>query len=1019
MYPGSLPYALPLLVIAGLTTAIALYAFRRSKRTSAYSFGWLVVAITEWVMAYALETIAPTLNTKIFADKLTYLGITVAPTLWLVFALHYTGRANWLTRTRQSLLIAWPLLAFGITLFNESNHLMWKGARLDPNGLPGLIFDGYGILFWVIVSISYILVAAGIILYLITYLRATRIFKQQIGIMLVGSIGPVIANAFFLTNEFQAQGIDWTPFAFGISGLLLAYGFFRFDLLNLMPIAAPLVIQNLRDAVIVINDEKRIVDINPIGMKWLGISGDVIGRDARDELKPIDIIWQYWDLEEAQVQLEIQDGDQRRWLHLMISSMHDERMRSSGHIIVASDKSHEHVLLEMEHRQTRQLELLNFITRVALETTDLRETMDILTSQLGHLLEADKASIAFWDDVQARTIPVATYDASNLETVHESNETILTKSVLDAGVPLVINDILNTPYLDQETAKQFHSRSILSIPLIANGQKLGAAFISFKEIHPFTLNEIDIGGQAAAQIALAIYKAQLLESSYRRVAQLGLLEEVSKSVAESLDEEVILERMVTAMVNRFGYAAAVISLLTEDNQLETSIIRGTEKIVFQPGYRQNIGVGIIGHVAETHQPYVTGDVTHDPYFITVGQRSGSALGVPMLQEGKLLGVLYVEKFAMNAFKQDDVHLLQTLTSHVVIALEKARLYTRAREHLLAMTILQSVSQTVASSLDLEEIFQKVIQHLKDTFGFEYISIYLPNGDVLRLGAQVGYPESLILFEIPTYSGIVGRTVQTKQTQVVRDVSKDPAFLRASDAIDSEICVPLLKEGDLLGVLNVEATREHPLKDDDVDLLIALAGPVAVAIDNARLHAEVKSLALTDGLTGLANRRAFDQVFETEVARATRYGYSLALIMADVDSFKAYNDTWGHPAGDERLKAIADIMAANARYPDIAARYGGEEFAIILPHTDKNGALALAERLRTATEASAPKPSLDGNPISGYTLSLGVAAIPQDGTIASTLVRAADLAELSAKRLGKNRVCAAGANSTNPSTKIKK
>ena len=130
-------------------------------------------------------------------------------------------------------------------------------------------------------------------------------------------------------------------------------------------------------------------------------------------------------------------------------------------------------------------------------------------------------------------------------------------------------------------------------------------------------------------------------------------------------------------------------------------------------------------------------------------------------------------------------------------------------------------------------------------------------------------------------------------------------------------------------------------------------------------------------------------------------------MIDIDSFKSYNDTYGHPAGDERIKAIANILLANVRDPDIAARYGGEEFALILPHTTKEGALLLAERLRILAAEQAPANANPTLPISGYTISLGAASFPEDGITSAELLRAADDAELTAKRLGKNRVCSAG------------
>ena len=169
---------------------------------------------------------------------------------------------------------------------------------------------------------------------------------------------------------------------------------------------------------------------------------------------------------------------------------------------------------------------------------------------------------------------------------------------------------------------------------------------------------------------------------------------------------------------------------------------------------------------------------------------------------------------------------------------------------------------------------------------------------------------------------------------------------------------------------------------------------------------MRALAVTDGLTGLANHRAFHQALEAEVARAARYSYPISLIFLDIDSFKLYNDTYGHPAGNVRLKAIATHL--RVREPDLAARYGGEEFAILLPHTPKGGALILAEHIRAAAEASAPERSAPGVPISGYTLSLGVAAFPEDGHTPEDLLLAADNAELAAKRAGKNRVVAAPA-----------
>jgi diguanylate cyclase (GGDEF)-like protein len=497
----------------------------------------------------------------------------------------------------------------------------------------------------------------------------------------------------------------------------------------------------------------------------------------------------------------------------------------------------------------------------------------------------------------------------------------------------------------------------------------------------------------------------LLHTEKRRSAQLGLLEEVGRRISSSLDEGEILQRTLEAVIGKFGYAEAAISMLIDEDILEVTAITGTEDFGYRPGFRQKMDKGIIGHVAQTREPYISEDVSKDPYYFSSAKHYGSAAGIPILDKDKLLGIIYVESIMANDFMPDDVQTLQTLANQVATSIQKARLYTRAQEHLQIMTILQSVSHAVMSSLELNEILHNVIELLQDSLGYSNISIYLLEDDVLRLSAQLGYPEHMIIYQIPVIAGVGGRAIRTRETQFIPDVSIDSSFLRASQDIKSEICVPLLKKDNVLGILNVESNGDVPLTENDVNLLNALAGPLAIAIDNARLHAEVKTMALTDAVSALANRRAFDEILNTELTRASRYGHLLSLIILDLDSFKQYNDNHGHPAGDVRLREIGEMLKENVREPDIAARYGGEEFAVILPNTSKAGAVKLAERLRESAEAKAGKENHNGSAIPGYTISLGVATFPEDATTVKDLLLAADNAELTAKRLGKNRVYA--------------
>ncbi len=169
------------------------------------------------------------------------------------------------------------------------------------------------------------------------------------------------------------------------------------------------------------------------------------------------------------------------------------------------------------------------------------------------------------------------------------------------------------------------------------------------------------------------------------------------------------------------------------------------------------------------------------------------------------------------------------------------------------------------------------------------------------------------------------------------------------------------------------------------------------------NAKLKELATTDGLTGLYNHSHFKEELKRELQRANRYDHHLSLIMTDIDYFKNYNDTHGHPGGDEVLKVFSELFSKDIRETDIAARYGGEEFIIILPETDAASASVIAERIRRDIEEH-PFPQQETQPGGNLTASFGVSTFPEDGSTQASLLATVDKRLYRAKAEGKNRVC---------------
>ncbi len=229
-----------------------------------------------------------------------------------------------------------------------------------------------------------------------------------------------------------------------------------------------------------------------------------------------------------------------------------------------------------------------------------------------------------------------------------------------------------------------------------------------------------------------------------------------------------------------------------------------------------------------------------------------------------------------------------------------------------------------------------------------------------------------------------------------------SHLAHEEGIQSFICMPLTSHANRMGVIYFYRKDRDYFLPDEIEILSTFAHLAAGGIENARLHEHAQDLAVTDKLTGLRNRRLFDQRLTEEIAHATRNAKPLSLLMIDIDNFKRVNDTHGHVGGDRVLQTLGHVLSGQLWKVDLAARYGGEEFAVILPQTDFRAATNVAERIRRSIEETTiPMP--DKHSI-GVTVSVGVACFPRCGDNPESLIEHADQALYTAKKEGKNRVC---------------
>jgi len=263
------------------------------------------------------------------------------------------------------------------------------------------------------------------------------------------------------------------------------------------------------------------------------------------------------------------------------------------------------------------------------------------------------------------------------------------------------------------------------------------------------------------------------------------------------------------------------------------------------------------------------------------------------------------------------------------------------------------------------------------------------GPGARTAGQGG---ALPVVETHLSRGLLGRVLETGQPQ--RSVLCDAAF---GDAPVAALSVPLVVGGRVDGALVALRSSSAPFSPADQDLTAQLAAVTGSALEASARHDDVSAQSLTDGLTSLANRRRLDR----DLPRALSAGkLAVGLIMIDVDHFKTFNDTHGHPAGDAALCALADVLRANVREGDVVYRYGGEEFCVLVPNTDLAEATEVAERLRAAVAAT-DFVGGEQQPGGRVTISLGLAMANQPDP--EQLAGEADAALYQAKRAGRNRL----------------
>jgi len=489
---------------------------------------------------------------------------------------------------------------------------------------------------------------------------------------------------------------------------------------------------------------------------------------------------------------------------------------------------------------------------------------------------------------------------------------------------------------------------------------------------------------------------------------LSSLYEATRAIGMSEDLDALLDQVLLRAEELTGFEHwAVVLLDRERSELVVRRVHGPGGWqVGVEGKRLPLDRGLCGWAVRHGRAVRVGDVDHDPRYVPGLEGARSNLVIPLVVGQETVGAINVESRQSAAFSAEDEKLLTVLGAQAALAIVASRATERLQLRVRELDALFQISRLVSSGRELDWVLNEMLEIIHKFSPAGKCAILLLEEDTGLLNVRVarGYLDGVVGMSILPGEGITGRCAESGAVLLVDDLRAETRYIPGISDARSEVAIPLVAEGKVVGVLNAESTRTAAFSPDAVRLLEIVAHQAATVIQAMRWFLETARLASTDPLTGLANRRRFVQELGVALRRAERYGERLALVVFDLDRFKSVNDEHGHEAGDRVLVEAARVLSDGLRDTDVVARLGGEEFGAILMHTGAEAAREVVDRLRVSVAAlRIPLAVEEGDVVLRATLSAGVAAYPEHGKDDRQLLRSADRALYAAKGEGRNRV----------------
>lgn len=513
------------------------------------------------------------------------------------------------------------------------------------------------------------------------------------------------------------------------------------------------------------------------------------------------------------------------------------------------------------------------------------------------------------------------------------------------------------------------------------------------------------------------YKKELDDLKYgiQEVSEGGISDQ--DQISRSVDAAIVLDESLSGIIqlvhNVFKPETSLLwQFLPEQKKLRVKNRAGDAEGL-RNGLIAALGEGPIGWAALNKKTFLQQNRQEGVNYFSGSKKSviRSLLAVPILDKDRLEGVLSIESEHLNYFAEDAEKALSSFAAQIAQTIRMARLAKEREERAIEFQAFYRASKELASTIEFEEIVNKLHVLCAEIvpYDFSAVAVWQEPGDLYSVYQWASPTEAaLIKNDLPNDGRswiswfLNNREEPFILTKTQLNLQQMPLLFEEENlpSLSTFLAAPMRHQQQRIGALLLGSKQEEAFSSHQARVVSILCNQAAVSLENSSIIQKMEELAITDGLTGLFNHRYFQEAFQRELERAERQNQKLTLLIMDIDHFKGFNDSFGHPAGDFILKSLAQVLKKNARKIDVLARYGGEEFAALLPGIDKKNARKTAERWRRNVQRSTFK---SGGQSFAITLSIGFATYPEDGHAKIELIEKADRGLYDAKENGRNQV----------------